>query len=93
MNEIVEEYWPRALKLVHQYDTEELAYADLAGFVEEFAEQYTSQVNLLPKPQRALANSTLEAEIKTALRSVSTDSKASLALSELLISIDRCPIY
>lgn len=93
MNEVVEKYWPRALKLVRQYETEEWAFADLTGFVEEFAEQYASHVNQLPESQRALSNSALEAEIKTAMRSASADSKTSQALSELLISINRCPIY
>jgi len=93
MNEIIEQHWPHALDLVQQYETDQFAFADLAGLIEEFSATYTNHINELPESQRALANSALEARIEAEMNGTAKDSKASQALNELRVSINRTPIY
>lgn len=93
MNQLIEEYWNRALKIARQYEAGEVDFADLTGFSEEFAASFTQQLGNLPEPQRASASSALENTLETAITSKTETSNASEALNELLISINRTPIY
>lgn len=93
MNQLIEEYWNRALKIARQYETGEVDFADLTGFSEEFAASFSQQLGDLPEPQRASASSALESTLEAAITSNTETGNASEALSELLISLNRTPIY
>ncbi len=93
MNQIVEQYWPRALKIVREYETGDVNFADLTGLGEEFAASFIEQLNTLPEPQRAAQCAGLEAKLTEAIHANGEESNTGQALSELLVSINRTPIY
>jgi len=93
MNEIVEQYWAQALKISRQYESGEVNFADLTGLSEAFAASFIEQVNELPEPLRGRYCAGLETRLTTAIGQHAQDSHASQALGELLVSINRTPIY
>jgi len=93
MNELVEQYWSRALKIARQYDTGEVDFADLTGLGEEFAASFTDQINGFPEPLRATYCTGLESKLSAAINANGHESSAGQALNELLVSINRTPIY
>jgi len=93
MNQIVDQYWPRALKIAREYEIGEVNFADLTGLSEEFAASFIEQLNAMPEPLRAAQCAGLEAKLTEAITSNGTESGAGQALSELLVSINRTPIY
>ncbi|HEY9280514.1 MAG TPA: hypothetical protein VIP51_10620 [Eoetvoesiella sp.] len=93
MNELVEDFWTRALKIARQYEAGEVDFADLTGLGEEFAASFTEGIAELPEQARAPTCSALENVLQTAITSKEESSNASEALNELLMSINRTPIY
>ena len=93
MNAIVDKYSAYALRLAAQYEGGQVAFADLTGLVEEFAAKFTEHLNDLPESQRAPTSSALEASLDTSLKTVNQDSNTAQALNEILLSLNRTPIY
>ncbi|HUH86632.1 MAG TPA: hypothetical protein VL003_01095 [Pusillimonas sp.] len=93
MNELIEQYWARALKITRQYESGDVNFADLTGLGEEFAASFIEQLNELPEPLRATYCAGLETRLSTAIAQNGPDSPASQALGELRVSINRTPIY
>ena len=93
MNQLAEEFWDRALKIARQYEGGEVDFADLTGLSEEFAASFLQELTQLPETQRGPACLALENTLETAIDSRNETSNASEALNELLISLNRTPIY
>lgn len=93
MNEIIEQYWARALKITRQYESGEVNFADLTGLGDEFAASFIEELNDMPEPLRARYCAGLETKLSTAIAQSDLDSHAGQALSELRVSINRTPIY
>jgi len=93
MNEIIEQYWARALKITRQYEAGEVNFADLTGLGDEFAASFIEQLNEVPEPVRARCCAGLETRLSTAIAQNGPESPAALALNELRLSITRTPIY
>lgn len=93
MNELIEQYWARALKITRQYESGEVNFADLTGLGDEFAASFIEELNDLPEPARARYCAGLEAKLSTAIAQKELESQAAQALSELRVSITRTPIY
>lgn len=93
MNALVEQYWARALKIARQHETGEIDFADLTGLSDEFAASFTEQLNELPEALRTAQGTALEAKLQQALADSNISEHLSQALNELLISINRTPIY
>lgn len=93
MNAFVERYWARALKITRQYETGEFAFADLTGMGEEFAASFTEEISELPEPTRNATTTAMEAKLHQAMTASDISENASQALGELLVSINRTPIY
>jgi len=93
MNEIIEQYWARALKITRQYESGDVNFADLTGLGDEFAASFIENLNDMPEPLRADYCAGLEARLSTAIAQNGHDSHAGQALNELRVSINRTPIY
>lgn len=93
MNQIIEQYWARALKITRQYESGEVNFADLTGLGDEFAASFVEELNEFPEPLRATYCANLDMKLGAALTSSSQDSHAAQALNELRVSINRTPIY
>ncbi len=93
MNEIIEQYWARALKITRQYESGEVNFADLTGLGDEFAASFIEQLNEMPEPLRARYCAGLETKLSTAIAHNGPDSNAGQAFNELRVSITRTPIY
>ncbi|TAL88850.1 MAG: hypothetical protein EPN46_02320 [Candidimonas sp.] len=93
MNDIVDKYVAYARKIAVQYEAKQVAFADLTGLVEEFALEFTAQVNDLPESQRAPTRAALESALEATQNSLDERRLASQALEEILLSFNRTPIY
>ncbi|MDX3896080.1 MULTISPECIES: hypothetical protein [Pusillimonas] len=93
MNEIIEQYWARALKITRQYEAGEVNFADLTGLGDEFAASFIEQLNEMPEPLRARYCAGLETKLSTAIAQNGPESPAAQAFNELRVSITRTPIY
>lgn len=93
MNEIIEQYWARALKITRQFESGEVNFADLTGLGDEFAASFIEELSDMPEPIRAQYCAGLEAKLSTAIAKNAMESKAAQALNELRLSINRTPIY
>lgn len=93
MNELIEQYWARALKITRQYESGEVNFADLTGLGDEFAASFIEELNEMPEPLRAQYCAGLETKLGAAIAKNGSDSHASQALNELRVSINRTPIY
>lgn len=93
MNEIIEQYWARALKITRQYESGDVNFADLTGLGDEFAASFIETLGEVPEPLRADYYTGLETRLNTAIAQSDPESQAGQALSELRVSINRTPIY
>lgn len=93
MNEIIEQYWARALKITRQYESGEVNFADLTGLGDEFAASFVEDISEIPEPLRATYCASLDTKLGTALTHSNQDSHAAQAFAELRMSINRTPIY
>ncbi|CAM5412000.1 hypothetical protein [Eoetvoesiella caeni] len=93
MNALVEQYWARALKIARQHETGEIDFADLTGLSDEYSASFTEQLNELPEALRTAQGTALEAKLQQAIGDDNTSEHTRQALNELLISINRTPIY
>ena len=93
MNDIIEQYWTRALKITRQYESGEVNFADLNGLSDEFAASFTEMLNDIPEHQRARYCAGLETRLSAAIDKNDQESQAGQALTELRLSINRTPIY
>lgn len=93
MNETIEQYWARALKITRQYESGDVNFADLAGLSDEFAASFIETLSEMPEPLRASHCAGLETRLSTAIAKNDPDTPATQALNELRVSILRTPIY
>jgi len=92
MDNVVEQYWGRALKIARQYENAQVAFADLTGLIDEFAAAFFDELNSLTPSARAECSRGLEARLQAAV--AETDSqRCREALEEMLVSLNRTPIY
>ena len=93
MNQIIEQYWARALKITRQYESGEVNFADLTGLGDEFAASFIEDLNEVPESERAQCSTGLEAKLSIAITQNGPDSQAGQAFTELREAITRTPIY
>jgi hypothetical protein len=93
MNDIVDTFSAQALKIAAQYEGGQVAFADLAGLVDEFAATLAEQLSDLPESQRPPITTALEARLDDRIKELAPDSRSAQALGELLQSLNRTPIY
>ena len=93
MNDIVDTFSAHALKITAQYEAGQVAFADLTGLVDEFAAKLTEQLSDLPESQRTPITAALETRLDGRIKEMAPDSRSAQALSEILLSLNRTPLY
>lgn len=93
MESISEQYWGRALKLARQYESGQVAFADLTGLVDEFSAAFFEEIGGLSPSLRSACIKDLESRLTTAVNSESQSAPCRDAMSEMLVALNRIPIY
>lgn len=93
MENISEQYWGRALKLARQYESGQVAFADLTGLIDEFSAAFFDEIGGLSPSMRSTCIKDLESRLTTAANSESQSPPCRDAISEMLVALNRIPIY
>jgi len=93
MNKLVEQFWGRALKLAHDYKSDDITFADLTGLVDDYSASLTEALSRLPEPERQDISSGLEQKFNQALENPDHNPSVREALAEISTSLNRIPIY
>ncbi len=93
MENISEQYWGRALKLARQYESGQVEFADLTGLIDEFSAAFFEEIGGLSPSMRSACSKDLESRLTTAMNSEGQSLPCREAMSEILVALNRIPIY
>lgn len=93
MNETLDLFRGRALKIARQYDTDHMTFADLTGMADDYAAAFHEALGNSPDEIRQQAATRLQEKLLQDSNASGHSTKISEALLELAASLNRIPIY
>lgn len=93
MNETLDLFWGRALKIARHYDTDGLIFADLTGMADDFSASFHEAIADAPEDKRQRAIAALQTKLNDAGSSDRYAGRCNEAFTELAASLNRIPIY
>ena len=93
MNETLELFRGRAIKIARDYDTDHMIFADLTGLADDYAAAFHEALSSHPEELRNHTTQTLQQKLLEASDNAMHSPKASEALVELAACLNRIPIY
>ncbi|RII81965.1 hypothetical protein [Neopusillimonas maritima] len=93
MKKLVEEFWGRALKIAHHYESDQLTFADLTGLVDDYSAAFHESLSGIPDSDRLACCLLLEQRLLNSANNKSHTDTVNSALAELAGSVNRIPIY
>ncbi|MBC7204682.1 MAG: hypothetical protein H5U29_14450 [Pusillimonas sp.] len=93
MEKLVEEFWGRALKIAHHYESDQLTFADLTGLLDDYSAAFHKTLSGMPDADRLECCSLLEQRLLRSANNKSHTDTINSALAELASSVNRIPIY
>ena len=93
MNDTLELFRGRALKIARHYDTDHMIFADLTGLADDYAAAFNEALSDCPEDLRNHTAQLLQQKLLEASDNTMHSPKASEALVELAACLNRIPIY
>lgn len=93
MNKVVEQFWGRALKIAHHYESDQITFADLNGLVDDYSAAFHETLSTISDAERSKCSALLEERVRVSANDKTHSPTVNEALTELAGSVNRIPIY